>query len=74
MKEEFREIMERAFQAYGAPLEDVTSFKDLGRVMTVGDDYWPKVVGNLQKVRKIWAYYDGRDRKSVVHHSKQGLL
>ena len=52
-EEELRESSERAFQAYGAPLENVTSFKDLGRVMTVGDDYWPEVVGNLQKVRKI---------------------
>ena len=47
-EEELRESSERAFQAYGAPLENVTSFKDLGRVMTVGDDYWPEVVGNLQ--------------------------
>ena len=33
----------------------VTSFKYLGRVMTVGEDNWPAVVGNLRKDQKIWA-------------------
>ena len=37
-EEELREISERAFQAYGAPLENVTAFKYLGRVMTARDD------------------------------------
>ena len=46
------ERSERAFQAYGAPLENVTVFKYLGRVTTTGDDDWPAVEGNLQKVRK----------------------
>ena len=53
-EEELRESFERAFQAYGAPLENVTEFKYLGRVITPGDDDWPAVAGNLQKARKSW--------------------
>ena len=49
-----REITERAFDAYGAPLENVKSFKYLGRVMTAGDDDWHAVVGNFWKARKSW--------------------
>ena len=49
---ELREITERAFEAYVEPLETVTMFKYPGWVMTVGDDDWPAVVGNLCKARK----------------------
>ena len=48
------EIIARDFEAYGAPLENLTAFKYLGRVMTAGDDYWHAVVGNLQRDMKIW--------------------
>ena len=34
LEEELREIFERAFQAYGAPLENVMTFKYLERMMT----------------------------------------
>ena len=34
------ESSERAFQAYGEPLENVTAFKYLVRVITAGDDDW----------------------------------
>ena len=37
-EEELQESPERAFQAYGEPLETVTSFKYLGRVLTTGED------------------------------------
>ena len=53
-EEELRESTERAFETYGAPLENVTAFKYLGRVMTAGYDDWPAVVGNLQRARKSW--------------------
>ena len=53
-EEELREISEREFQAYGCPLENVMAFKYLGRVITVVDDDWPVLVGNLQKARKSW--------------------
>ena len=46
-EEELRESFDRAFQAYGAPLENVTEFKYLGRVITLRDDDWPAVAGNL---------------------------
>ena len=51
---ELRESTERAFDAYGKPLENVLAFKYLGRVMTEIDDDWPAVAGNLSKARKIW--------------------
>ena len=35
---ELRESTERAFKAYGKPLENMLGFKYLGRVMTAGDD------------------------------------
>ena len=53
-KAELRDSMERAFEAYGTPLETVSTFKYLGRVMTVGDDDWPAVAGNLVKAWKSW--------------------
>ena len=49
---ELRDSTERAFEAYGKPIETVTKFKYLGRVMTAGDDDWPEVAGNLVKARK----------------------
>ena len=53
-KEELQEILERDFQASWEPLETVTSFKYLGRVLTVGEDDWMAVAGNLRKARKSW--------------------
>ena len=49
---EMRENSERAFEAYGAPIETVTEFKYLGRIMTATDDDWLAVVGNLEKARQ----------------------
>ena len=51
---ELRYSTERAFEAYRKPLEAVSSFKYLGRVMMAGDDDWPAVAGNLAKARKSW--------------------
>ena len=53
-EEEVRENLERDFQDYGEPLENVMAFRYIVRVMTAGDDVWPAVVGNLQKARNIW--------------------
>ena len=44
------------FEAYGRPLEMVTSFKYLGRVLTELYEYWPVLVANLQKARNQWAH------------------
>ena len=44
----------RAFSAYGNPLEMVTYFRYLGRVILVVDDNWPTVIWNLAKARKLW--------------------
>ena len=45
-----------AFQAYRRPLETVTAFKYLGRVLTASADDWPSVVDKLRKDRSRWAY------------------
>ena len=42
------------FQAYRQPLEIVTSFKYLGRLLTATDDYFIDVIVNLQKAQKSW--------------------
>ena len=42
-----RESTEKAFEAYGKLLENVLTFKYLGRVMTAGDDDWPELACNL---------------------------
>ena len=49
-----RESLERAFEEYGEPLENVPTFLYLGNVLTEGDDDWLAVVGNLSKARKSW--------------------
>ena len=46
--------MERAFQVYEEPLDTMTSFKYMGKVLTEGDDNWLEVTDNLRKARKIW--------------------
>ena len=51
---EMRDITERAYEAYGKPLENVTACKYMVQVLTAGDDDWPAVVGNLSKARKSW--------------------
>ena len=58
---ELRQILERAFELYGEPLENVTAFRYLGRVLTAGDDDWLAVLGNLGKARKSWGRHDDDD-------------
>ena len=50
-----RESVERSFQGYGRPLDMVTLFKYLGRVLTAADDNWTALVGDLWKARNSWA-------------------
>ena len=47
-----QESVYRAFQDYGRPLDTVTSFKYLGRVLNEVENYWPEVVGDLNKSQK----------------------
>ena len=51
---ELRDSTEWSFEAYGKPLETVSTFKYLVRVMTAGDENWPAVAGNLVKAQKTW--------------------
>ena len=48
-----RDITTRAFIAYGRPLEIVTSFKYLGRLISKEDENWLAVVNNLSWARKV---------------------
>ena len=40
-----------AFKDYGRPLEMVTLFKYLERILTESDNNWPAVVANRKKLR-----------------------
>ena len=51
---EMQENSERAFHAYGKPMEAVSEFCYLGRMLTATDDDWPAVAGNIRKVRVSW--------------------
>ena len=52
--EEEREVTARAFSAYGCPLEMVTSFRYLGRVILEADEDWPEVVTKSYRARAFW--------------------
>ena len=39
--------------AYGRPLNRVTSFRYLGRVILVANEDWPAVIRNLAKAREV---------------------
>ena len=54
MRAELRESLERAFEAYREPLENVTAFKYLGQVLTAGENDWLAVIGNFGMTRKSW--------------------
>ena len=56
------ESTEMAFEANRKQLKGVPSFKYLGQIMTVGDDDWPAVIGNLVKSRKSW----GRMKRVLI--------
>ena len=54
-------------------MENVTTFKYLGRVITVRDDDWPEVNCNLQKARNSWGRIlsrEGADQKVSGHFLK----
>ena len=53
-KTETRENLERAFHAYGQPMEVVSEFWYLGRLLTATDDNWLAVAGNIKKARRSW--------------------
>ena len=52
--EEEREITARAISAYELPLEMVTSFRYLVRVISEEDNDWPAVIRNLSQARAVW--------------------
>ena len=51
--EEYQDVTSREFSAYGRPLEMVTSFRYLGRVISAADEDWPEVVWNLAREREV---------------------
>ena len=52
--EEEREVTTRDFSVYGRPLEMVTSFRYLGRVILEADNNWLTVARNLSWERAVW--------------------
>ena len=42
------------FIAYGRPLDTVTSFRYLVRVISAADENWPAVIENLAKAWLVW--------------------
>ena len=75
-EEEFKESTKRGFQVYVEPFDNVTVFRYLGLVMTVGDNDWPAVVGNIHKTKKSWGQLsrilirEGADSKVSGHFFK----
>ena len=49
-----RKNLERAFHAYGKPMEAVSEFCYLGHLLTATDDDWPAVASNIRKARVSW--------------------
>ena len=49
---QLKDSTERAFEAFGKPLENVSAIKYMGQAMTAGYDDCPEVSGNLSKARK----------------------
>ena len=51
---ETRKNSEQAFKAYGKPMDTVSEFRYLGRILTATDDDWTAVAGNTKKARRSW--------------------
>ena len=47
--------MTKRFTAYGEELEQVSTFRYLGRPLSATDNDWPALYWNLRKARKRWA-------------------
>ena len=71
-----RESSERSFEAYGELIQNFSSFRYLGRVLTAGYDDWLTMLGNLGKARKSWGRLfcilipEGADPKVSVNFNK----
>ena len=68
---ETRENLEREFHAYGQPMEAVSEFWYLGRLLTATDDDWPAVERNIKKARRSWGRLDrvlGREGRNLKCH------
>ena len=49
-----RENSEQAFHTYVKPMEAVSEFCYLWRLLTATDDDWPTVAGNIRKAGVSW--------------------
>ena len=58
-EEEERSVTSRTFSAYGLPLEMVTSFRYLGRLISEADIDWLEMVLNMEKARTVWRRMTG---------------
>ena len=51
---ETKDNLERAFKAYREPMEAVSEFRYLGRLLTATEHNWPEVAENIKKARRSW--------------------
>ena len=49
-----RAVTSRVFSAYGPPIDIVTSFEYLGRVILAVQDDWLAVIQKMVKARMVW--------------------
>ena len=56
-EDEVQEITAVDLYAYIRPLETVTTFKHLGRVLPTSDENWPEMVANIWKAQRKWARF-----------------
>ena len=69
---ETRESSERAFEAYGEPIQNVSAFRYMGRVLTAVDNDWLAVVGNLGKLRKsLGGYFGFWDKRGQIRRCQE---
>ena len=61
-----------AFRAYDRPLEAVSAFKYLGRLLTAIENYWLAVLSNLWKTRKSWSQLDHISCPDIMDTRKPG--
>ena len=55
-------------------MEAVSEFRYLGRVLTVTDDDWPEVAGNIKKARRSWGRLDKVQGMEGAYHKVSRTL
>ena len=69
-----KEVTARAFTAYGIPLDMVTSFKYLWRVISATYDHWPAVVITVARAKTAWRRMSRIFSREVATHQVSGFF